>query len=90
MVFKVPRTHFPKPPLDGLRKQLKESRGEAPRQRGAFIRESFRLPRLAAREKAKEWFDQYPKAAYWTEIESWYERPGDIIEFTMRRLPNAD
>lgn len=91
MVSKAPRSQFPKPPLDGLRKRLKESRdGASQQQRGAFVRESFRLPRLAAREKAREWFEQYPKAAYWTEIESWYERPGDIIEFTMRRLPNAD
>jgi hypothetical protein len=90
MVSKAPRSHFPKPPLDGLRKRLKESRDSTSQQRGAFIRESFRLPRLAAREKAREWFEQYPKAAYWTEIESWHERPGDIIEFTMRRLPNAD
>jgi hypothetical protein len=91
MVSKAPRSQFPKPPLDGLRKRLKESRDSTTsKQRGAFVRESFRLPRLAAREKAREWFEQYPKAAYWTEIECWYERPGDIIEFTMRRLPNAD
>jgi len=54
------------------------------------LRETFVLPRPAARLKAKEWFDRFPKQAYWTEIESWFERPGDIIEFTMRRLPAAD
>ena len=32
-------------------------------------RETFRLPRAEAREKAKEWFALYPKAAYLTEIE---------------------
>ena len=31
-------------------------------------RETFRLPRAEAREKAKEWFALYPKAAYLTEI----------------------
>ena len=44
----------------------------------------------AARDKAREWFDRWPKQAYWTEIESWFERPGDVIEFTIRRLPAAD
>ena len=48
------------------------------------------LPRTDARVKAREWFDRWPKQAYWTEIESWFERPGDVIEFTMRRLPAAD
>ena len=28
--------------------------------------------------------------AYWTAIESWFERPGDVIEFTIRRLPTSD
>ena len=41
-------------------------------------------------DKAREWFDRWPKQAYWTAIESWSERPGDVIEFTMRRLPAAD
>ena len=41
-------------------------------------------------EKAQEWFDTWPKAAYWTEVESWRQLDGDEIEFTMRRLPSAD
>jgi hypothetical protein len=61
-----------------------------PRQRDAFRRETFALPRAAAREKARELFRRFPKAAYMTEIESWRELPGDRIEFTMRRLPSAD
>src|SRR6185312_559146 len=49
------------------------------------------IPSLSlTRLKAKEWFERFPKQAYWTEIESWFERPGDIIEFTIRRLPAAD
>jgi hypothetical protein len=56
----------------------------------SFRRETFSLPRAAARAKAREFFDRYPKAAYMTEIESWRELPGDTIEFTMRRLPTAD
>ncbi len=58
--------------------------------RNAFRRETFALPRAQAREKAKEMFLRFPKAAYQTEIESWRELPGDRIEFTMRRLPSAD
>jgi|SRR6185369_4130253 len=56
----------------------------------AFRRETFALPREAARAKAREMFHRYPKAAYMTVIESWRELPGDTIEFTMRRLPTAD
>lgn len=57
---------------------------------GAWRRETFRLPRIEARAKAREWFDRFPKAAYMTEIEFWRELPGDEIEFTIRRLPTAD
>jgi hypothetical protein len=55
-----------------------------------FRRETFALPRPAARAKAREIFQRFPKAAYMTAIESWRELPGDRIEFTMRRLPSAD
>lgn len=58
--------------------------------RDAFRRETFALPREAARAKARELFARFPKAAYMTEIESWRELPDDRIEFTMRRLPSAD
>ena len=40
--------------------------------------------------KAREFLDRYPRAAYWSEVESWQEWPGDVIEFTMRRLKSAD
>ena len=64
-----------RPPLDGLKKRLDRSRAEKARlPRDGFLRETFVLPRRAARDKAREWF----------------ERPGDVIEFTMRRLPAAD
>jgi len=56
----------------------------------AFRRETFALPREAAREKAREMFRRFPKAAYMTEIESWRELADGRIEFTMRRLPSAD
>lgn len=80
-----------RPPLDGLKKRLDRSRADKTRlPRDGFLRETFVLPRPAARDKAREWFERFPKQAYWTEIESWFERPGDVIEFTMRRLPAAD
>jgi hypothetical protein len=60
------------------------------RPRDVFRRETLALPREQAREKAREMFRRFPKAAYMTEIESWRELPGDRIEFTMRRLPSAD
>ena len=53
-------------------------------------RESFTMPRAQAREKAREWFDRFPKAAYMTEVESWRECADGQIEFTLRRLPSAD
>jgi hypothetical protein len=53
-------------------------------------RETFTLPRAAAREKARAIFSKFPKAAYMTEVESWRVLDGDQIEFTMRRLPTAD
>ena len=70
--------------MAGDRTRLKSAR------RDSYRRETFALPREAAREKAREMFRRFPKAAYMTEIESWRELPGDRIEFTMRRLPSAD
>jgi hypothetical protein len=57
---------------------------------GAFRRETFVLERVAAREKAREILQRFPKAAYMTEVESWRELADGRIEFTMRRLPTAD
>ena len=80
-----------RPPLEGLRRSLERGRSDGPRKvKDGFVRETFTLPRTAAREKAREWFDRWPKQAYWTEIESWFEQPDDVIQFTIRRLPTAD
>jgi hypothetical protein len=57
---------------------------------GAWQRETFTLPRREARDKAREWFVKFPKAAYMTEIEFWRELADGQIEFTIRRLPSAD
>lgn len=55
-----------------------------------YLRESFTLPREAARGKARDFLARYPKAAYMSSVESWRELPTGEIEFTMRRLPSAD
>lgn len=57
---------------------------------GEWMRVTYALPRAEAKKKAREFLTRYPKAAYWSEVESWRELPGDIIEFTLRRLPSAD
>ncbi|MBP0618012.1 hypothetical protein [Jiella mangrovi] len=83
-----------RPPLDGLKRQLRRNRDDKPQGSGrgsdSFVRETYTLERGEARSKAREWFERYPKAAYWTQVESWRQLPGDRIEFTMRRLPSAD
>ncbi len=82
---------FTPPPLDGLKRRIDRHRQEhAGRSSGMFVRETFTMPREEARNKAREWFEAFPKAAYWTEVESWRQVEGGRIEFTMRRLPSAD
>ncbi len=66
----------------------RRARGAA--EAGSWRRETYTLSRLEAREKAREWFDRFPKAAYMTEIEFWRELADGRIEFTIRRLPSAD
>ena len=66
------------------------TRGPARRPGDGWRRETFTLPREQAREKAREIFVAFPKAAYMTEIESWRELADGQIEFTMRRLPSAE
>lgn len=76
-------------PADVARRSAERLR--APRARkDAFHRETHILERVAAREKALDLFQKFPKAAYMTEIESWRELADGRIEFTIRRLPSAD
>ena len=74
-------------PADLASRAAQRLRGGRPE---GFRRDTFALPREAARTKARELFRRFPKAAYMTEIESWRELPDGRIEFTMRRLPTAD
>jgi hypothetical protein len=55
-----------------------------------FLRETFTLPRIAARAEARAFLDRYPAAGYMSKVESWRELPDGRIEFTMRRLRSAD
>lgn len=76
-----------RPPLDGLSRQIAAGREGAG---GSFVRETFRLPRPQARETARAFLKRWPKAAYWSEVESWRAVGENEIEFTMRRLKSAD
>jgi hypothetical protein len=73
-----------------LAKSMRSRTAEDVSRSPSFRRDTFALPREAARAKARELFDRYPKAAYMTEIEHWRELPDGGIEFTVRRLPSAD
>jgi hypothetical protein len=75
-----------------LRPRDLASRMAARRRAGAdgFVRETFILPREAAREKARDYLTRFPKAGYMSSVESWRELPEGVIEFTMRRLRSAD
>ena len=55
-----------------------------------FLRETFTLPREAARTRARDFLKRYPKEAYMSSVERWRELPDGAIEFTMRRLASAD
>ena len=55
-----------------------------------FLRQTFTLPREAARARARDFFARYPKEAYMSSVEQWRELPDGDIEFTMRRLASAD
>ncbi len=79
-------------PID-LAERVVKRRGARPdhaRLQDLWRRETYCLPRPQAREKAREWFDRFPKAAYMTEIEFWREMSDGQIEFVIRRLPTAD
>ncbi len=70
-----------------MRKNLLGKRGTS---LSSWKRETHVLPRKEARRFAESFLKKYPKAAYWSEVESWRVLEGDVIEFTMRRLPSAD
>ena len=54
--------------------------------RNPYIRMKFTRDFSDARRVTREYFLQYPKALYDTEVESWREIRSRNIEFTMKRL----
>ncbi|MGA8171386.1 MAG: hypothetical protein WB816_11250 [Methylocystis sp.] len=78
-------------PGDVARRIAQRTRQARPPGRSdGWRRETFTMVRADARDKAREWFELYPKAAYMTEIEFWQDLGDGRIEFTIRRLPSAD
>lgn len=73
-----------------LAERMARRRKAAEQTGDGYLRETFTLPRAAARARAQAFFARYPKAGYMSEVEDWRELPGGEIEFTMRRLPSAD
>ena len=74
--------------LAGRMRARKDSKTDAPTD--SFRRETYTLPRQAARVKARDVLDRFPAAGYGTVVESWRLLDDGRIEFTMRRLPTAD
>ncbi|MFB9262993.1 hypothetical protein ACFFWD_07370 [Bradyrhizobium erythrophlei] len=71
-------------------RDLASRMAERRRPHDGYLRETFTLPRDAARARARDFLNRYPKEAYMSAVESWRELPGGDIEFTMRRLASAD
>lgn len=80
----------PRDLAERMARRRKSGDKPAARVSDGYLRETFTLPRPAARARAEAFFARYPKAGYMSAVESWRELPGGEIEFTMRRLPSAD
>jgi hypothetical protein len=57
-----------------------------------FLRREAGCTQLQPREPTdgEAFLDRWPAAAYMSAVESWRELPGGEIEFSMKRLRNAD
>ena len=80
----------PRDLAERMARRRKPAAGAGTKPGDGYLRESFTLPRPAARARAQAFFARYPKAGYMSAVETWRELPGGDIEFTMRRLPTAD
>ena len=69
---------------------LARPRDLADRISGAQRPQIFTLPVEAARRKAREIIDQFPRSGVMTVVENWRQLPDGRIEFTMRALPALD
>jgi hypothetical protein len=55
-----------------------------------FPHETFTLPLVDARRKAREILDQSAQGGYLAIVERWRQLPDGNIEFTMRRMQAVD
>jgi hypothetical protein len=55
-----------------------------------ILRETFVLPLVEARLKAREIIKRFPEGGYMTIVENWRQLPDGHIEFTMCRLRLPD
>jgi hypothetical protein len=78
------------PGYAGRHDMLVRPRDLADRISGAQQPEIFTLPIEAARRKAREIIDQFPRSGVMTVVENWRQLPDGRIEFTMRQLPASD
>ena len=69
---------------------LARPRDLADRVSGAQQLQIFTLPVEAARRKAREIIDQFPRSGVMTVVENWRQLPDGRIEFTMRAVPALD
>ena len=69
---------------------LARPRDLADRISGAQQLQIFTLPVEAARRKAREIIDQFPRSGVMTVVENWRQLPDGRIEFTMRAVPALD
>ena len=51
-----------------------------------YIRQKYTREHKAARELIREYFKEYPKELFETEVESWRLLQSENYEFTMKRL----
>jgi hypothetical protein len=75
---------FPTPDMFARPRDLAERISVTPPPR------TFTLPIEAARAKAREILEQFPKSGYMAIVENWRQLPDGRIEFTMRHLPAAE
>ena len=62
----------------------------ADRMTGAHKREIFILPVAAARIKAREILNQFPRDGCTSVVEHWQQLPDGWIEFTVHYLPTVE
>ena len=55
-----------------------------------YLDVSFTLPRLQAREKARQYLERYSVYGYETHVADWQVREDDRIYFVIRRLRSGD